>query len=411
MEPTDSLIAKIALSSAMTLTTCNIGFCGSEAWAERQIHLSKIDQVNQGAFYTPQKLVEIAYDLIKNHIENFQDYVLIDTSCGYGSFLENDMFPYRIGGDIDPLAVEKAQKNVPAAVFYEANALVDVDRKKYNLTGSDKLIVVGNPPYNDTTSIIRSSIKEKSFPCDKDLRHRDMGMSFLLSFNKLSADYICVLHPLSYLIKKTNFKSIRPFTENYKLIDARIVSSNEFLDVSKITQFPIIVALYKRDGQGMVYDDILKFQFRLVDGKCFSLDRWCGIGAFVQKYPNQKKVKECEAVAKFYTLRDINALRRSRTFIKKTAGNTVFVVKKHLKYYCYLDVFKDNINHIPFYLGNCEPMIDNDEFLKIEDCFVYASSLKNPDLNLWEREKVAPDKFEEKIKNYFKKLLGEHYVE
>ena len=56
----------------MTLTTCNIGFCGSEAWAERQIHLSKIDQVNQGAFYTPQKLVEIAYDLIKITLKIFK---------------------------------------------------------------------------------------------------------------------------------------------------------------------------------------------------------------------------------------------------------------------------------------------------------------------------------------------------
>lgn len=46
---------------------------------------------------------------------------------------------------------------------------------------------------------------DKNF-CDEDLFDRDLGVSFLKSYNKLKADVICILHLLSYLIKKTNFE-------------------------------------------------------------------------------------------------------------------------------------------------------------------------------------------------------------
>lgn len=410
LEIDSSLVKVAAISSMVSLATCNVAWSGNEPAEERQLHLSKVEQINQGAFYTPQDLVHIAYDMIDRHVIDSQKYVLLDTSSGYGSFLENEKFPIRIGGDIDPEAVAEAKKRVPKAKFVLQDALVNVNRGNYGLKKEDKVIIVGNPPYNDTTSIIRSDVKEKSFSCDSDLTHRDMGMSFLLSYNKLEADYICVLHPLSYLIKKSNFRSIKKITQNYKLKDAVVIPSTKFSDVSKTTVFPIIIAFYERSTTGMVYEDILNFRFKTIDEKEFSLSRWSGIGEFVQKYPNQKKVKEADAVAKFYTLRDINALKRSKTFMEKTARNTVFVLSEQLKYYCYLDVFKDYIPHIPYYLGNCEPMIDNETFFAIADCFVYASSLKNPRLNLW-GNRESPTDYEGKIETYFKNLLGEHYVD
>jgi hypothetical protein len=99
----------------------------------------------------------------------------------------------------------------------------------------DKLIVIGNPPYNDATSIIRQNIKDKTAidEIDSDVKTRDFGMSFSLSYNKLKADYDCVLHPLSYLIKKSNF------AKNYRLADSLIVSSHEFSDTSRSMAFPI----------------------------------------------------------------------------------------------------------------------------------------------------------------------------
>ena len=394
----------------VSLATCNVAWSASEPAEERQIHLSKVDQINQGAFYTPQNLVDIAYDMIERHVVDYRKYTLLDTSGGYGSFLENSEYPIRVGGDIDPKAVAEARKRVPDAQFFLQDALVNVNRRNYGLKKEDKIIIVGNPPYNDTTSIIRSDVKEKSFSCDRDLKHRDMGMSFLLSYNKLEADYICVLHPLSYLIKKANFRSIKKFTQNYRLKDAVVIPSTEFEDVSKATVFPIIIAFYERSKTGMVYDDILNFRFKTIDEKMFFLGKWSGIGEFVQKYPNQKRVKESDIVAKFYTLRDINALKRSKTFMEKTGANTVFVLREQLKYYCYLDVFKDYIPHIPYYFGNCDPMIDNDAFLEVADCFIYASWLKNPKLNLWPGGEPPTD-YEKKIENYFKKLLGEHYVD
>lgn len=405
-----SFVKTIAVSSAIALSSADPAAAGRDFPYEKQTHLSKTEQINQGSFYTPQKLVNLACDLIFKNIPDAESHTILDTSCGYGSFLENPQFKNRIGGDIDASAVQEAQKRVPAAKFFVRDALVGVARENYGLRENDKIIIIGNPPYNDTTSIIRSEIKEKSFSCDKDLKSRDMGMSFLLSYNKLNADYVCVLHPLSYLIKKSNFNAIRDFAGNYTLIDALVLPSSEFSDVSKSTAFPIVIALYKRAGTGMNHDTILNFEFKTIDGKKFSLNHWKSIADFVQKYPNQKTVPANKVVAKFYTLRDINALKRSQTFMKKTGGNTVFITQERLKYYCYLDVFKDFTTHIPYYLGNCDPMIDNEKFLEIEDCFLYASSLKHPELNFRNAAEI-PVNYKEKIENYFKNLLGEHYVE
>src|SRR3989344_5858437 len=87
--------------------------------------------------------------------------------------------------------------------YYTPEIIVDL---AYSILQKNikNIIAIGNPPYNDTTSIIRNSIKDTSIQdkIDADIKTRDLGMSFLLSYDKLKADYVCVLHPLSYLIKK-----------------------------------------------------------------------------------------------------------------------------------------------------------------------------------------------------------------
>ena len=168
----------------------------------KQTHLSRKSQIDLGSFYTPNHLVQITSDVIKKNIKNTTELSLIDTSCGYGSFLNIGHFKKTIGVDIDIEAINQAKKSSPKASLYISNSLQGVSRNIFDVDENEKIIIVGNPPYNDTTSIIRQATKDKTATnaIDRDIKTRDLGMSFLLSYNKLRADYVCVLHPLSYLI-------------------------------------------------------------------------------------------------------------------------------------------------------------------------------------------------------------------
>lgn len=371
-----------------------------------QAHLSFKDTVNFGSFYTPQNLVEKAYKLLKMHIFNLNDYKIIDTSCGYGNFLCS---PNCIGADCDLIALKVAHKEHPRIPLFYHNSLHNVARSQYQLKTEDKIIIIGNPPYNDVTSIIRQNMKRELLESDSDLQHRDTGMSFLLSYNKLCADYICVLHPLSYLIKRTNFASIKPFTKNYILLDGLITSSASFSATSNSTQFPIIIALYKRDSRGMTYSNILKKEFVTDSGKKFIINNFDVIDNYVSKYPNRKYVSANDTVAYFYTLRDINALRRSRTFLQKEIANAVRVKREHFSVYCYIDAFKDNLPHMPYYFGNSNIFINLENFKKIESLFVRRSIAKHKFLEKSHIPSLSLSE-EQFITDYFKNLLGEHYV-
>ncbi|WP_300806502.1 N-6 DNA methylase, partial [Helicobacter sp. UBA3407] len=292
-----------------------------------QAHLDRIQTINQGSFYTPNSLVCLVYQMLLNAKIDVKDYVLLDSSCGYGSFLEipqsflNRQFTQIIGADIDKQALQKAQKIFKdyaiAPLFLHTNSLQNVSREKFNILESSKLIIVGNPPYNDKTSIVQNHLKGiDSNPVDSQLKARDIGISFLRSFDILKADYICVLHPLSYLIKESNFKSLKNFIKHYHLLDSTIISSQIFCPKS-LGFFPIVIALYERDNQGIDFDFICNFSFKTREGKSFRLNDFDFIAQYIDKYPNKKRVDSKHKVAMFYTLRDINALRRSKTFISK----------------------------------------------------------------------------------------------
>jgi len=376
-----------------------------------QCHLKYKERVNLGSYYTKPELVSLVYQLIRKNVKDRQEHILLDTSCGYGSFLrENHWNKKRIGADIDENALKEASSINPDVYFIHKNALNNVSREQYQLSAKDKIIIVGNPPYNDTTSIIRNNIKQSFEDIDPLLKTRDLGMSFLLSYNKLFADYICVLHPLSYLIKRANFALLKPLSRKYKLVDSIIISSGEFTQTSKTTYFPIIIALYRKDDLGMDYKYIKNYHFRTKEGKKFQLSNFDSISNYLTKYPNQKYVNPSDAVAKFWTMRDINALKRSRTFIRETTTNTILVTKKLFDYYCYVDVFKKFIPHIPYYFGNCDVMINNEEFLRIKDDFRRFSLAYHPYLKSNINFKDETRFNMKKINDYFLQLLGEHYV-
>jgi len=373
-----------------------------------QKHLNYIDTINLGSYYTPSNLVDIVYDMIQKNEPNWYDYRIIDTSCGYGNFLR---IPNSIGADYDKRAIEVARNHTDGCKFYFHNSLMNVSRKQYGLLCTDKIIIVGNPPYNDTTSIIRNDIKSEVCMIDADIKHRDLGVSFLLSYEKLKADYVCVLHPLSYLIKKANFDSLNKFKNNYKLIDAVLISSGEFQATSKTTHFPIIIALYKRDKDGMNYNFIQNYTFKTKDNKTFEIGKFDKLCNYITKYPNHKHLSLDDSVAFFWTMRDINALKRTKTFIEHEVYNSIRVSKEKLSLYCYADVFKEYIPHIPYYFGNSDIMINYDSFKRIEKSFLRKSLSKYPFLSelLQEDDVSENDLFN--INTYFHNLLGEHYVD
>lgn len=365
-----------------------------------QTHLNRIEMINQGSFYTPDSIVDIVYQMILNAKIDISDYIMLDNSCGYGSFLKLEGFKQYIGVDYDKQALQMAQYNFKDCtnkpLFICTNSLHNVSREKFIISESSNLIIIGNPPYNDKTSIVQNHLKnDDSTPVDFDLKARDIGISFLRSFDKLKADYICVLHPLSYLIKEVNFRSLKDFTKHYRLLDSTIISSEIFCPKSS-GFFPIIIALYKRDNLGMDYNFISNFSFKTIDGKSFKLNDFDFIAKYIDKYPNQNRINSEDKVAMFYTMRDINALRRSKTFLSKYSIHAIYLTKDKYSLYCYVDVFKQMINHIPYYLGNCDILIDFKKFKAIESEFIKASESKN---------------LSEDIIKYFKDLLGHHYKE
>ncbi len=377
-----------------------------------QKHLNHIDAINLGSYYTPEVITDLAYSILQNNIKDIKNFSIIDSSCGYGSFLtKNNIAKRLIGADIDQKAISEAKKIISKVDFICQNSLLNVNRSSLTIKNDEKIITIGNPPYNDTTSIIRNSIKDTSIQdkIDADIKTRDLGMSFLLSYDKLKADYVCVLHPLSYLIKKANFALLSKFAKNYKLIDGIIISSHEFSDTSRGMAFPILIALYKRDEVGMGYNYIQNYQFKVKDDGVFRLKDFDTIVNYVQKYPNKKLLnKNDKPVAKFWTLRDINALKRNRTFIDEDSYNTVYVLMEKLPYYCYIDIFKQYTDRMPYFIGNCDVIIDNEKFGKIKECFIAQSVHTNPILKNKFKFREIPDA-KLKIDNYFSELLGSKF--
>ncbi|GAA8760754.1 hypothetical protein VN0418_14200 [Helicobacter pylori] len=315
-------------------------------------HLNKRESVNLGAYYTPPYLVDCAYRLLKKHV-GIEDYTLLDTACGNKEFLKLH-HSKKIGADIDP--------KCDALII---NALANPKRENYGINQDEPLIIVGNPPYNDRTSFIKQDIKDKDFifEIDNDLKSRDLGISFLRSFAILKPAFICVLHPLSYLIKEANFKQLKLFKDNYRLLDAFVVSSKSF---TKSNEFPIVIALYERGR--MDYADIRRFIFPTDCDTTLCLNDFDYIANYVDKYPNAKKVDAC--VGYFFPMRDINALKRNKTFLNAPSENAVRISQDKLIYYQYIHYFKEIAPKIPYYFGNLDIIIENSAFLEIKDAFL-----------------------------------------
>ncbi len=371
----------------------------------QQQHLNYADRVNLGAYYTKNEYVEIAWNMLSPYID--EETIVLDSSCGYGNFLNYPSRCKKIGNDIDVSAINKAKQNIDAMLFNH-NALGNINRQQYNIKNDEKLCVIGNPPYNDKSSIIRNDIKTFNMTLDKSVKTRDLGMSFLLSYNQLKADYICVLHPLSYLIKQANFRLLKNFTDNYRLMQGRIISSSCFSESSKSMQFPIVIALYKRDGIGTTYESVIDFPW-LVKNTTLQLNEFDDISHYVKRYPSKSQKPKHDDLF-FWTMRDINALKRNRTFVNKHTNNTIIIDKNKLEYYIYIDVFKQFSHHVPYYFGNCNVLIDNQLFIKYKKYFILEALNQHKNLRQYFTKFDFSKTHVVKIVEYFQQLLGVHYV-
>lgn len=376
---------------------------------ENQFHLKYEERINLGSFYTPKRYINIVWQKIIPYLT--PKSVVLDSSCGYGNFFDFDFKCRKIANDIDFIAVQQTKSNFCDIEIFNKNALKNVSRKMFKISNNEKLIIIGNPPYNDRSSIIRNRIKKDSFEIDEDIKTRDLGISFLLSYAKLNADIICVLHPLSYLIKRANFNLLKNFTKKYRLIDSVIIDSKTFKETSKGISFPIVIALYKKDNFGMDYEYIKNYEFKTINNKKFSLKNFDSISNYIRKYPLKNQIPKNDDIF-FWTMRDINALKRNRTFVENFGYNTIIVNKSKLDYYIYVDVFKQFSHCVPYYFGNFDVFIDNDLFLQNKKSFYREIIERHPFLKKYiiYDKNISIQEARKNIVNYFKNLLGEHFV-
>lgn len=326
--------------------------------AEVCTHLERDARVKLGAYYTPADLVARVHELIAPYLARLGERaVLFDSAAGYGAFLAGRTGEVR-AGEIDPEAVTRLREALPPNTVFPVNALQSPDRAHYGIADDAPLIVVGNPPYNDTTSEFRKGQKGGG-AADADLADRDLGISFLKSYARLRADVVCVLHPLSYLIKRANFARLREFAANYRLRRGLLFTSARFGQTSR-KGFPVVIALYER-GAGMDYEWLRGFDFELIDQPgTFRLDTFTTTDGLINKYPPRQHGPQTSDIGLYYyTFRDINSLRRNAGFLAAPHYNGIVVTRRAFHHYAYLHAFKRFFAPANLWLyGNLSPLVD-----------------------------------------------------
>jgi len=343
------------------------------------LHLPKKKQIQLGSYYTPRILVQIVNKFIKPYIKGKKNVIIFDNAAGCGAFASSvEGNDYRFA-DYDSTACDFLKKEFDSKKVFYSNSLIGVNRKKYNIPEETFLIQVGNPPYNDTTSEFKSGEKGTN-TCDPDLFDRDLGVSFLKSYDKLKSDVVCILHPLSYLIKETNFKRLKKFRENYKLKNAVIFSSSLF-DGTGTIKFPIIVGLYERSLGGMNYDSIRNFKFSVLNSSVqFVLDRYETSDGYINKYPpNKRDIKLSPIGLYYYTFRDLNSLRKNTSFLNRVIPNGIVVSVENFYKYAYLYALKTlfKVENIWLY-GNLSPLARKEIIEENKKLFIDYAFRANP---------------------------------
>lgn len=359
-------------------------------------HLTADERIKLGAFYTPELIVKKVKELVLAFLSD--NVIVLDPAGGCGAFIKCfQEYNYRVA-DIDPFAIEHLKKSYdPEKVFFQS-ALENVNRYKYNISDNDFLIIVGNPPYNDWTSLYKKGTKG-NFTMDEDVFDRDLGIAFLKAMNKLKANVICVLHPMSYLIKKANFLRLKEFFKNYKLLKAYVFPSFVFHFTSKSVGFPVLIALYVRNSEEFTYNELLDFEFEFLFSKVkFKLKEIQTTDGMINKYP---RTGTSSLGLYFHTFRDINSLLRNRDFLLHPSNLTIPIEWDNLPHYAYLVALKHyikekGVRNFWFY-GNFSPLIDK-EFYENHKIYFLHYAL--------EKTKALPSELKVEIKKRYLLVNG-----
>lgn len=385
-------------------------------------HLPKNKRIQLGSYYTPEELVRRVYNFIQPYLDNKKrEVVIFDSAGGCGAFLFGiKHYDYRIA-DRDLDACKFLKQHFDQHNVFHTNSLIKVNRDKYSVPPSAFLIMIGNPPYNDTTSEFKNGEKGQNI-CDEDLYDRDLGVSFLKSYHKLKADLVCVLHPLSYLIKEVNFKRLRDFKDNYKLIKGEIFSSALFHGTGT-GKFPILVALYEKISSGMTFEYISQFQFDVLNSsKKFILSKYKTTDGYINKYPPRKSDVQCSPIGLYYySFRDFNSLKKNTSFMLKKHPNSIVLTLENFYKYAYLYSLKSLFDPENAWLyGNLSPLVDVKQVERDKDIYVLYALKTNrilKEIDNYTYRKIVRfynvkidherniDKIEKTIKNRLSKLV------
>lgn len=364
-------------------------------------HLSQKEIIMLGAFYTPNQIVKLVISLINKYLEEYKDknIVVLDSSAGYGVFLRelsNKNIEIR-ASEYDVRLKPFLGKVTNETNIFITNSLINVSREKFNIPEDSFLIIIGNPPYNDVTSEYKKGEKGRVI-ADSDLLDRELGISFLRSYDKLKANIICVLHPLSFLIKEANFNRLKTFKDNYKLIDGIIFPSSMFHATSRSTPFPVLVALYEKVSNGMKYEYIKKFPFKILGmDKEFILESFNTTDGYINKYPPRKnEIKFSDIGLYYHSFRDINSLIRNASFMDKPHYNGIVVSLDNFYKYAYLFAFKSLFKPKNIWLyGNLSPLVDINYLENKKEYFVKYAINNNKVLRNLEHKNLK------RILNYY----------
>jgi len=183
-----------------------------------------------------------------------------------------------------------------------------------------------------------------------------------------------------YMIKESNFNRLRGFKDNYRLVRAEIFSSGLFRGTGS-TKFPILVALYERNNEGMSFDYIKNFRFRVLGGdQEFILSKYQSTDGYINKYPPRKKdPKRSPLGLYYYTFRDINSLKKNTAFMNKQHYNGIVVTVENFYKYAYLFAFKMLFQPANIWLyGNLSPLLDVQDLEKNKEQYVLYAIKANP---------------------------------